>query len=48
MTFTIQTEDSVNKMVTTILNDFADTTGLACVYVDVKGKEKSYQYNFSK
>lgn len=48
MAITLNTEDRVKKVVSSIMNDYTNVTGIACVYVDIKGKERSNKYNFSK
>lgn len=48
MTITLNTEDRVKKVVSSIMNDYTNATGIACVYVDIKGKERSNKYNFTK
>ena len=30
-----------------MMNDYTNVTGIACVFVDINGKERSDKYNFS-
>ena len=46
-TFTPTKDVTVKQVVNSIMNDYTNATGIACVYVDIKGKERSYKYNFT-
>lgn len=48
MAITLGKEDKVKKVVGSIINDYTNATGIACVYVDIKGRERSSKYNFTK
>lgn len=48
MTITFNTEDKVKKIVSSILNDYTNVTDIACIYVDIKGRERSSKYNFTQ
>ncbi len=48
MAITVMKEDCVKKVVGSIMNDYTNATGIACIYVDIKGKERSSKYNFTK
>lgn len=48
MAITLMKDDCVKKVVGSIMNDYTNATGIACVYVDIKGRERSSKYNFTK
>ena len=48
MAITLMKEDRIKKVVGSIMNDYTNATGIACIYVDIKGKERSQKYNFTK
>ena len=48
MTFTLSKEDRVKKMVQSIIQDYTNATSIACIFVDIQGKERSSKYNFTK
>lgn len=48
MTITLSNEDRVKKTVKSIMKDYTNATGIACIYVDIHGKEQSSKYNFTK
>lgn len=48
MAITVSKEDRVKKTVQSIMKDYTNATGIACIYVDVQGKERSSKYNFTK
>ena len=48
MTITLSKETLVKRTVENILHDYAHATGIACVYVDIRGHERSTKYKFTK
>lgn len=48
MTITLSKEDRVKKMVRSIMQDYTNATSIACIFVDIQGKERSSKYNFTK
>ena len=48
MAIIVSKEDRVKKTVQSIMKDYTNATGIACIYVDVQGKERSSKYNFTK
>lgn len=48
MTITLSKEDRVKKMVRNIMQDYTNATSIACIFVDIQGKERSSKYNFTK
>lgn len=47
MTFTLSKDTPIEQVINGIMTDFTNITDIACIYVDIKGKEKSYKYNFT-
>ena len=43
----VAASDAVQVLFFYFMNDYTNATGIACVYVDIKGKERSYKYNFT-
>ena len=37
----------IKKTISHMMNDYTNVTGIACVFVDINGKERSDKYNFS-
>lgn len=44
MAITVSKEDDRKKTVQSIMKDYTNATGIACIYVDVQGKERSSKY----
>lgn len=48
MTITLSNEEQVRRTVSSIMHDYTHATGIACVYADIRGRECSNTYNFTK
>lgn len=48
MTITLSNEEQVRRTVSSIMHDYTHATGIACVYADIRGRECSNAYNFTK
>lgn len=47
MAIAVTNGDYVRKIIGSIMNDYTNATDIACIYIDVEGKEQSPKYNFT-
>ncbi len=47
MAISVMKDDRMKKVVNSIMHDYTTATGIACVFIDVKGKMQSSKYNFT-